>query len=72
MENNFIQMAVAAGHAVAYTIGPIFNHIIDYVQLYFTNTYIIGYYNSSVRIVYLVSHTSYVLCVNFIHKWRDL
>ena len=39
MENNFIQMAAApsAGHAVAYTIGPIFKHIIDCVQLYFTN-----------------------------------
>ena len=24
-------------HAVAYTIGPIFKHIIDCVQLYFTN-----------------------------------
>ena len=24
MENNFIQMAASAGHAVAYTIGPIF------------------------------------------------
>ena len=31
MENNLIQMA---GHAVANTIGPIFKHIIDYVQLY--------------------------------------
>ena len=29
MENNFIQMADLAGHAVAYTIGPIFKHIID-------------------------------------------
>ena len=37
MENNFIQMAVSADHAVAYTIGPIFKHIIDCVQLYFTN-----------------------------------
>ena len=37
MENNFIQMAVSAGHAVAYTIGPILKHIIDCVQLYFTN-----------------------------------
>ena len=37
MENNFIQMAVSAGLAVAYTIGPIFKHIIDGVQLYFTN-----------------------------------
>ena len=37
MENNFIQMTASAGHAVAYTIGPIYKHIIDYVQLYFTN-----------------------------------
>ena len=29
MENNFIQMA---GHAIAYTIGSIFKHIIDCVQ----------------------------------------
>ena len=35
MENNFIQMAASAGHAVAYTVGPIFKHIIDCVQLYF-------------------------------------
>lgn len=37
MENNFIQMAASAGHAVAHTIGPIFEQIIDFVQLYFTN-----------------------------------
>ena len=37
MENNFIQMAASAGHAVVYTIGSIFNHIIDCVQLYFNN-----------------------------------
>ena len=37
MENNFIQMPASASHAVAYTIGPIFKHIIYYVQLYFTN-----------------------------------
>ena len=29
MENNFIQMAASAGQTVAYTIGPIFKHIID-------------------------------------------
>ena len=39
MQNNFIQMAASAGHAVAYTIGRIFKHIIDYVQLYFTNNF---------------------------------
>ena len=37
MENNFIQLAASAGHAVAYTIGSIFKHIIDCVLLYFTN-----------------------------------
>ena len=36
-ENNFIQIAGSAGHEVAYTIGSIFKHIIDWVQLYFTN-----------------------------------
>ena len=67
MENNFIQMAASAGHAVAYTIVSIFKHIIDCVQLYFTNTYmyIIGHYNPSARIIDLVSHTTYVVCVNF-------
>ena len=37
MGNNFIKTAASAGHAVAYTIGLIFKHIIDCVQLYFTN-----------------------------------
>ena len=37
IENNFIQIAASAGHAVAYLIGPIFKHIIDFVQPYFTN-----------------------------------
>ena len=39
MENNFIQMAASAGNAVAYTLGQIFKHIIDCVQLYFTNDF---------------------------------
>ena len=38
----------------------------------FSVTYIIGHYNPSVRIIDLVSHTTYVVSVNFIHKWRDL
>ena len=37
MENNFIQMFASAEHAVAYRIGLIFKHIINCVQLYFTN-----------------------------------
>ena len=39
MENNFIQMAASAGHAIAYTTAPIFKHFIDCVQLYFTNAF---------------------------------
>ena len=39
MENNFIQMAASASHAVAYTIGLIFKHIIYCVQLYFNNSF---------------------------------
>ena len=35
-------------------------------------TYIIGHYNPSVRFIDLVSHTTYVVCVNFIHKWQNL
>ena len=35
-------------------------------------TYIIGHYNPPVRIIDLVSDTNYVMCVNFIHKWRDI
>ena len=38
-ENNFIQMAASAGHVVAYTVGLIFKHIINYVQLYFTKSF---------------------------------
>ena len=37
MENNFIQMTVSAGFAVAYTVGPIFKHINDCVELNFIN-----------------------------------
>ena len=38
----------------------------------YIHTYIIGHHNPSVRIIDLVSHTTYVVCVNFIHKWRNL
>ena len=43
------------------------NKFIKYIH-----TYIIGHYNPSVRIIDLVSHTTYVVCDNFIHKWRGL
>ena len=39
MENKLIQMAASTGHAVAYTIEPIFKHIVDCMQLYFTNIF---------------------------------
>ena len=43
-----------------------------YVWFIHTYIYIIGHYNSSIRIIDLVSHTTYVVCINFIHKLRDL
>ena len=46
MVNNFIQMTASAAHAVACTIGSIFKHIIDCVQLYFTN----GFTNIAPRV----------------------
>ena len=42
------------------------------VYFCFIHTYIIGHYNPSVRIIDLVSHTTYVVCINFMHKWWDL
>ena len=36
------------------------------------HTYITGHYNPLVRIIDLVSHTTYVVCDNFIHKYLDL
>ena len=35
----------------------------------YIHTYIIGHYNPSVRIIFIVSHTPYVVCVNFIRKF---
>ena len=54
MEINSIQMAASAGHAVAYTIGPIFQHIIDCVQLYFTN----GFTNQTISALRLIMRSS--------------
>ena len=50
MQSNFLQMATSADHAVAYTIGPIFKHIFDCVQLDFTNgfTNIVQYCKASI------------------------
>ena len=46
--------------------------LLDSLKNIYIHTYIIGHYNPSVRIIDLVPHTTYVVCVNFIHKWRDL
>ena len=34
----------------------------------YIHTYIIGHYNPPAGIIDLISHTTYVVCVNFIHK----
>ena len=36
------------------------------------HTYMVGHCNTSVRIIDLISNNTYVVCINFIHKWRDL
>lgn len=41
MENNFIPMAASASFAVAYRISRIFMHIIDFMQQYSTNDFMI-------------------------------
>ena len=38
------------------------------LNIIYIHTYIIGHYNPSVRIIDLVSHTTYVVCVNF-YMW---
>ena len=35
-------------------------------------TYIISHYNPSVRVIDLVSRIIYIVCDNFIDRWRDL
>ena len=42
------------------------------LSIFSTYTYMIGHYNTSIRIIDLVSRTTYVVCVNFLHEWRDL
>ena len=34
--------------------------------------YVIGHYNPSVRIIDIVSHSTYVVCINLKDKWRAL
>ena len=48
-----------------------FNEFYDN-EPYIHNIYIIGHYNPSIKFIDLVSHTTNVVCVNFIHKWRAL
>ena len=53
--------------------GVTFDISLSKIQKYITShPYIIGHYNPAVRIIDLVSHTTSIVCVNFIHKWRDL
>ena len=39
---------------------------------WYLHTYVFVHYNPSVRLIDFVSHTTCVVCGNFIHKWRDL
>ena len=43
----------------SYNVSGMMNYVV------ILHTYIIGHYNPSVRIIDLVSHTTYIVCVNF-------
>ena len=45
---------------------------IIFEKINYVHTYIISRYNILSRIIDLVSHTTYFVCVNFIHNWQDL
>ena len=54
-------------------MSPVWNiALLDELKIIKKKTCIIGHYNPSRWIIDLVSHTTYVVCVNFIHKWRGL
>ena len=42
------------------------------IQSYETYDKASGHYNPSFRIIDLISHTTYLVCVNLIHEERDL
>ena len=48
----------------------------DMTLLKSIHTYIIGHYTTLQSLRHsdygLASHTTYVVCVNFVHEWRDL
>ena len=46
------------------------NHF-NLLALIHIHAYIIGHYNSSIRIMDQVSHTTHGICIKFIHKWWD-
>ena len=63
-ENNFIQIAISAVHAVAYTISPISKQIIDCF------TYLLNWPLQPFSQDYgLASHITHVVCVNFSREW---
>ena len=55
---------------IKYSSSKEFNKLEQFIKS--CSTYIIGHYNPSVRVIDLLSHNTYVVCINFIHKWRDL
>ena len=60
----FIKQDAYASVTVANVPVYICRYIYNYIHNWF--------YNPSARIIDLVSHTTYIVCVNFIHKWRNL
>ena len=60
---SFLNIILINGFTLGFRKGRL---VLLYIHTYI---YIIGHYNPSVRIIGLVSHITYVVYVNFIHKW---
>ena len=68
MENNIIQMADSAGHAVAYTIGPIFKHIIDYIGEFRVQLSVVFKYKS-ISVCQFISLTTIMTDISSTFVW---
>ena len=68
----FSQNSIQCSSSVANCSRTLISFNMLLIYLFSIHTYIIDHYNPSVSIIDLFYHATYVVCVNFIHKWLDL
>ena len=71
---NLYKCKQVACKVVVFSYSTLLLLVYFFMLLYYTDVvaYVIVQYKPSVRIIDLVAHSTYVVCVNFlfIHKWR--